>query len=325
MRVLVTGAFGRLGQEGLRRLLHDGHSVVAFDVPSRRNRKIARRFAGRVRAVWGDIRLMEDIGPCVADCDAIVHNAAILAPASEKNPELAHAVNVGGTRNLIEAMKRRETPPVIVFSSSLSVCGPRVPGGLPLTAADPAVGTDVYTSNKAECEKLLQESGLPFVIFRIGVSVGPKTGAGDLSPDVFRVLFGIDPETRLEWVHPEDVALAQARAIETPGAFGKILMIGGGEGCRLTFGELYGAMFEATGVGRFPRRAYGTQVYYCDWLDTTESQALLGYQRLRFADLIDQLRRKSRLTRPLTKIFSPLIRRFLLRYSDAWNARDTRP
>ena len=325
MRVLVTGAFGRLGQEGLERLLQEGHSVVAFDVPNRRNRRVARRFAGRVRIVWGDVRSPDDIGSCVAECDAIIHNAGILAPASEKNPDLAYEVNVGGTRNLLEAMKRRKTPPVIVFSSSLSVCGPRVPGGPPLTAADPAVGTDVYTSNKAECERLLQQSGLPFVIFRIGVSVGAQMGAGDLSPDVFRVLFGIDPETRLEWVHPEDVALAQARAIETPAAFGKILMIGGGEGCRLTFGELYGAMFEATGVGRFPRLAYGTGVYYCDWLDTTESQALLGYQRLRFADLIDQLRRKSRLTRPVTRILSPLIRRFLLRYSDAWQARDARP
>lgn len=322
MRVLVTGAFGRLGQEGLERLLQEGHSVVAFDVPSRRNRRMARRLEGRARTVWGDIRSAEDIGPCVADCDAIIHNAAILAPASEKNPELAHAVNVGGTRNILEAMKRRQRPPVIVFSSSLSVCGPRMPGGPPLQASDPAVGTDVYTSDKAECETLLKEAGVPFVIFRIGVSLGPKTAAGDLSPDVFRTLFRIDPATRLEWVHPRDVALAQARAIETPAAVGKTLMIGGGEGCRLTFGELYGAMFDATGLGRFPPRAYGTQVYYCDWLDTTESQALLGYQHLRFDDLIEELRHDSRLTRPLTKALAPVIRRFLLRYSEAWQTRN---
>jgi nucleoside-diphosphate-sugar epimerase len=325
MRVLVTGAFGRLGQEGLERLVQEGHSVISFDVPNRRNRRAARRFKGNVKTVWGDIRSPADIHPCVAECDAIIHNAAILAPASEKNPELAHAVNVGGTRNILEAMKKRQKPPVIVFSSSLSVCGPRAPGGAPLSASAPAMGTDVYTSDKVECEKLLQESGLPYVIFRIGVSVGPKIAAGDLSPDVFRTLFRIDPATRLEWVHPEDVALAQARAIETPSAFGKILMIGGGEGCRLTFGEFYGAMFDATGLGRFPPQAYGTQVYYCDWLNTSESQVLLGYQRLRFADLIEQLRRRSRLTRPLTKMLAPVIRRFLLRYSDAWQTRNVHP
>jgi nucleoside-diphosphate-sugar epimerase len=321
MRALVTGAFGRLGQEGLERLLEEGHSAIAFDLPSRRNRRTARRYAGRVQTVWGDIRSLDDIGPCVAECDAIIHNAGVLAPASENHPKLAHAVNVGGTKNLLDAMKRRENPPVIVFSSSLSVCGPRTHGDPPLTAADPAIGSDNYTSNKAECERLLQESGLPYVIFRIGVSVGVKAAAGDLSPDVFRVLFSIDPDARLEWVHPEDVAVAQVRAIETPDAFGKILMIGGGEACRLTFREFYGAMFDATGVGRFPPEAYGAGDYYCDWLDTDESQALLRYQRCSFDDFIAQRRKASRFTRPPTRMFSPLIRRLMLRYSDAWQAR----
>ena len=320
MRVLVTGAFGRLGQEALERLLNEGHSVIAFDVPNTRNRKAARRFGDRVKVVWGDIRSPDDIGPCVAQCDAIIHNAGNLAPASEKHPELAYSVNVGGTKNILAAMRKREEPPVIVFASSLSVCGPRAPGGPPLTAADPAIGTDHYTSNKAECEALLEESGLPFVILRIGVSVGAKAAAGDLSGDVFQVLFSINPDTRLEWIHPEDVALAQARAIETPAAFGRILMIGGGKECRITFRELYGEMFAATGVGRFPSEAYGTGEYYCDWLDTDESQRLLRYQRIAFADFITELRHASRFTRPVVRLLSPVIRGVMLRYSDAWQA-----
>lgn len=321
MRVLVTGAFGRLGQEVLRRLAAEGHVAIAFDVSNRRNEKAARRFRDRVETVWGDIRSADEIGACVARCDAIIHNAGILAPASENHPELAYAVNVGGTKNILDAMKRMDAPPVLVFASSLSVCGPRLPGGPPLTGADPAVGTDNYTSHKAECERLLKESGQPFVICRIGVSVGVQAAAGDLSPDVFRVLFRIDPRTRLEWVHPEDVASAQVRAIQTPAAFGKTLMIGAGEGGRLTFGDFYGAMFDATGVGRFPREAYGTGEYYCDWLDTDESQALLHYQHYRFDDFIEQLRHASRFTRPLVRGLSPLIRRLMLRYSEAWQNR----
>lgn len=324
MRVLVTGAFGRIGQAGIERLLAERHSVIAFDVPNRRNRKEARRFEDRVHLVWGDIRDMADIAPCVESCDAIIHNAGILAPRSEKHPDLARAVNVGGTKNIIEAMRRRKEPPVIVFSSSLSVCGPRQPGGPPLTGNDRAIPTDNYTSNKAECEHLLQESGLPYLIFRIGVSVGIKAAAGDLSPDVFRVLFGINPKARLEWVHPEDVALAQARAIQTPAAFGKTLMIGGGAGCRLTFGEFYDAIFEATGVGRFPPEAYGSGAYYCDWLDTTESQALLHFQRIRFDEFIVAMRHASRFTRGPTRLLSPAIRGFMLRYSDAWQAHKGR-
>jgi len=321
MRVLVTGAFGRLGLEGVGRLLKEGHSVIAFDVPTRRNQRTARRFADRVRIVWGDIRSPADIGSAVADCDAIIHNAGVLAPASENHPDLAYAVNVGGTKNILDAMKRSDPPPVIVFASSLAVCGPRLPGGPPLTGDHPAIGTDQYTSNKAECERLLRTSGLPYVIFRIGVSIGAKAAAGDLSPDVFRVLFSINPDTRLEWVHPEDVAFAQVRAIENPKAIGKTLMIGGGEACRLTFRDFYGAMFEATGVGRFPQEAYDSGAYYCDWLDTDESQSLLGYQRISFDEFIGRMRKASRFTRPLARMFSPLIRWYMLRYSDAWQAR----
>jgi nucleoside-diphosphate-sugar epimerase len=322
MRVLVTGAFGRLGLKGIERLLEEGHSVIAFDVPNRRNRKVARRFEDRVRIVWGDIRFAADVAAAVADCDAIIHNAGVLAPASELHPYLAYAVNVGGTKNILDATRRMKAPPIIVFASSLAVCGPRVPGGPPLTGDLPAVATDNYTSNKAECERLLRESGLPHVIFRIGVSVGVRAAAGDLSPDVFRVLFSINPDTRLEWVHPEDVALAQVRAIERRRALGKTLMIGGGESCRLTFGEFYGAMFDATGVGRFPLEAYGSGEYYCDWLDTDESQSLLDYQRISFDEFIERLRKESRFTRPLAQMFAPLIRWYMLRFSDAWQSRN---
>ena len=86
-----------IGQEGAERLLEDGHSVVAFDLPNPRNQREARRFAGRVKTVWGDIRSPDDIGPCVEESDAIIHDAGVLAPASENHPDLAYAVNVGGT------------------------------------------------------------------------------------------------------------------------------------------------------------------------------------------------------------------------------------
>lgn len=324
MRVLVTGAFGRLGQAGIERLANEGHSVIAFDLPTRRNRREAKRFQRRVEVVWGDIRERAQIEPCIAHCDAIIHNAGILAPMSEKRPRLARAVNVGGTANVLRAMALRDDPPVIVFSSTLSVCGPRSPGGPPFTAADPAIGTDHYTSTKAECEKMLKESDFPFVIFRIGASVGTKAAAGDLSADVFRVLFGIHPDVHVEWVHPDDVALAQARAIQSSAALGKTLMIGGGAGCRLTFRDFYEKIFDAAGVGRFPPEAYGTGDYYTEWMDTRESQSILGYQRIRFDDFIAALRHSSRFTRPATRVLSPLIRRWMLRYSDAWKSRRVR-
>ncbi|MCZ6807564.1 MAG: NAD(P)-dependent oxidoreductase [Deltaproteobacteria bacterium] len=319
MPVLVTGAFGRIGQEVLKRLVSEGHTAVAFDVPSKSNRRAAQRFGDKARVVWGDIRSTEDVDAAVKGCDAIIHNAGILAPMTEQQPELAYAVNVVGTQNIMKAMATQSSIPRLVYASTFSVCGPREPGGPPLTANDPAIGTDNYTSNKTECERIIRESGLPWVIFRIGVSVSAQTK--DFSPDIFRLLFGIDPKTRIEYVHPRDVALAQVRAIEAPEALGKILMIGGGESCRMTFKDFYAAIFGASGVGELPAEAYGQRPYYCDWVDTTESQAILQYQEHTFDDFICEFRHESRWTRPIVRLFSPLIRSYLLQYSDAWQAR----
>ena len=318
MQVLVTGAFGRLGAEVLKRLVDEGHDAVAFDVPSAHNRRAARRAAG-ARVVWGDIRSSEDVEGALQGCDAVIHNAGILAPTTEQEPEFARAVNVGGTQNLLRAMAQQDPAPRLVFASTFSVCGPRVPGGPPLTGHDAAIGTDHYTSHKTECEQLIRQSDLPWVILRIGVSVSAQ--AKDFSPDIFRLLFGIDPKTRLEYVHPRDVALAQVRATTAPSAVGKVLMIGGGESCRLTFEEFYAAIFGASGVGALPSEAYGDRPYYCDWVDTTDSQAILGYQQHTFDDFIREFREESRWTRPVVRLLSPLIRRYLLQYSDAWQAR----
>ena len=319
MPVLVTGAFGRIGQEVLKRIVSEGHTAVAFEVPSKSNRRTARRFDDRVRVVCGDIRSTEDVDAAVKGCDAIIHNAGILAPMTEQHPDLAYAVNVVGTQNIMKAMATLSPIPRLVYASTFSVCGPRVPGGPPLTANDLAIETDNYTSNKTECERIIRESTLPWVIFRIGVSVSAQTK--DFSPDIFRLLFEIDPRTRIEYVHPRDVALAQVRAIEAPEALGKILMIGGGESCRMTFADFYAAIFGASGVGELPAEAYGKRPYYCDWIDTTESQAILQYQEHAFHDFIREFRHESRWTRPIVRLLSPLIRRYLLQYSDAWQSR----
>ncbi|MEM7435615.1 MAG: NAD(P)-dependent oxidoreductase [Myxococcota bacterium] len=323
MQVLVTGACGRLGEQVVRRLAIEGHQAIAFDLPTAANRRIARAFGDQVRTCYGDMRNPSDVTNAVEGVDAVIHNAGILAPRTEVAPDVARSVNVDGTRHLLRAMEASSRRPRLVYASTLSVCGPRRPGGPPLTADDPAIGTDHYTSHKAECETMIRGSSIPWVIFRIGVSVSAQ--AKDFSPDVFRLLFSIDPKTRLEYVHPRDVALAQVRAMVVPEASHKILMIGGGPACRLTFKAFYDAIFEASGVGALPAEAYSDGPYYCDWLDTAESQALLAYQEHTFDDFIREFRHASRRTRPFVRALSPIIRWYLLRYSDAWNGRGPLP
>ena len=334
MQVLVTGAFGRLGRGVVDRLLSVGDSVVAFDVRSKRAERVAVKLAkaakvsatqagtgssDALRIRWGDVRDASDIVAALQGCDAVIHCAGILSPASEMNPELAYAVNVTGTKHIIAACEAQHTPPRIVFASSLSVGGARGPDGDILRGSDPPVASDHYTSHKMDCEMLLHASSVPWVILRIGPSVSAEGMDGsDMGPDNLRLIFDIDPATKMEYVHPHDVATAMVNATRVPGVANKVLMIGGGPSCRLTFGEFNDRTFEAAGLGRFPRDAFGKTPFYSQWMDTTESQSLLQFQSRSFEDYLQEVRHHGRWRRPFVRLLSPLIRSWMLRHSEPW-------
>lgn len=131
MKVLLTGAFGNIGQHTLNFLVELGYEVRVFDIKTKDNIKTSKAYLDvpwierRLEVRWGDIRNVDDISNAVEGVSAIIHLAAIIPPASEKNPELARAVNVEGTHNLVNAAKNLDPLPKLIFTSSVSVYGPR--------------------------------------------------------------------------------------------------------------------------------------------------------------------------------------------------------
>jgi len=319
LKVLVTGAFGTLGVAVCRELSRRGHGLAAMDLPSGRNRKAAARSRFPIRVFWGDVRepvAMEE-AICSSCADVVLHCAAILAPASEADPVLSRGVNVGGTEVVLEACARAGAG--LVYPSSVTVYGPGRVEGPPRTAEDPLVPTDSYSGHKAECERMIRESGVRWSIMRLGVSVDPA--ASQVSADVLRAMFEISPETRMEYVHPADVATAFANLLEAPEAWGRVLLIGGGERCRIRQRDLFDAVFTAAGIGPLPAEAFGDAPYYTDWMDTTESQRLLRYQRHTFDDFRAEAHEALRLKRPLVRAIRPIARWYLLSHSGPWRGR----
>ncbi len=317
MRVLVTGAFGNLGFATVQELLRHGHEVRCFDLDLPKNRRRARKLGPRARAFWGDIT---DAGNCrdaLQGIDAVIHNAAVLPPGTEKSPARTRAVNVGGTNNLIRAMEDEGLELPFVYTSSVSVFGPGAGDRDLATAESPVEATDHYTGQKLTCEKLLHESSLPWIILRVGVAMDLRGGAPD--PLALRMMFEVHPENPLEVVCSRDVALAQANAVSTPDAWRKTLLIGGGESCQVLQRDLWGSLHDLLQIKNFPERAFGRQPYYTWWMDTRESQELLRYQRSSFADIHEEACAKVRLIRPLLRLISPLAKRHLLRLSGPWN------
>lgn len=107
MKVLLTGPYGNVGGCVLEELLRQRYEVRTFGLKKSRNEKIAAKYAGRIEAVWGDMRDIKTIRPAVEGVDCVLHLAAIIPPRSDDEPDLARAVNVDGTRKLLTSVRRK--------------------------------------------------------------------------------------------------------------------------------------------------------------------------------------------------------------------------
>jgi nucleoside-diphosphate-sugar epimerase len=314
MKVLLTGAFGNIGFQTLKELLLRGHHVRCFDLKNKANEKAARRLRKDVELHWGDLRCREDVAKAVQDVHAVVHLAFVIPKlsragvGSEEAPQRAWKVNVAGTRNLLDALQRQSPSTKLLFTSSLHIYGKTQDQDPPRTLADPPKPVEHYAHHKVECERMIQDSGLEWAIFRLGASLPVRL---ILDPGMFDVPLN----NRIEFVHSEDVALAIGNALEDDRVWGKIWLIGGGSRCQLTQRELVKSVLETVGVGMLPEKAFSNDPYPTDWLETSKSQRLLKFQRHSLQDYLRDLIAKLGYRRHLVRLFRPIIRAWLLHRS----------
>jgi UDP-glucuronate 4-epimerase len=126
-RFLVTGALGCIGAWTVRGLVRDGAQVVALDVGSdpRRLRLIMTPDElAAVTFVTGDITDLAAVEQ-VLDANEItnvIHLAALQVPFCRADPPRGALVNVVGTVNIFEAVRRRAGAMApVVYTSSMAV------------------------------------------------------------------------------------------------------------------------------------------------------------------------------------------------------------
>lgn len=320
--VLVTGAFGNIGSGIVQHLLKAGHRVVCMDLDTPATQARAAQLGANAKPMLGDIRKREFVEAALQGVEAVVHMAAIIPPGVDANPVLSRAVNVDATRQLIALMEASSTAKRLVFASSVGVTGQaqhlRQP---PITGDTPLTPDDEYGRHKAECEGFVRASTLQWSILRIAASPPLKSTGGNA--DTLPLVFDTPPESRIEFVHPDDAALAFANAVDCDAAIGRTLMIGGGKRSQYDALTFYNTMFKALGLGTMPREAFrqGTPKFYGDWVDSTESQRLLKFQRHTMEDFLAGVRREMGVKVHLLGLISPLVKRGMLRKSPHWAAR----
>jgi UDP-glucose 4-epimerase len=179
--VLVTGGSGYLGSHLCKHLLKKMYNVYIYDKKIPYHDYYTEYFQGDIR---DDEKLHEVFNKY--SFDFVIHSASrIEVGESEKNPTEFWSVNVGGTINLLQKMKKFDVKNVI-FSSTAAVYWP---SKIPLKETECIVNNSVYGNTKQSCEMAIEDSGLNYVIFRYFNLAGadPDGDLGELH----------DPETHL--------------------------------------------------------------------------------------------------------------------------------
>lgn len=180
MKVLVTGGTGFTGKALVRRLLDEGHHVVAMDYKEGLKTEELRKWGAEV--VIGSVTDKNLVDQCLEGVDVVHHLAAAFRELNVPN-SYYHEVNVGGTLNALEAAFRHKAKKFI-YCSTCGVHGniDHPPGG----EDAPIQPADYYQATKYEAEPLVHEfykKGMKTVILRPAAIYGP----GD--PERFYMIF----------------------------------------------------------------------------------------------------------------------------------------
>lgn len=167
--VLVTGATGFLGQHLLRELLAAGADVRGLSRSQAGDAAVAAAGAVPVRGHLGDAASLE---AAVQGVEAVFHTAS---DTNNWGPGDAAqtATNVDGTRRLLDAARAAGVR-CFIYTSSVSAYSHLAPG--PLREDTPQRGAQSwinYERNKHAAERLVRESGLPFLILQPSHILGP--------------------------------------------------------------------------------------------------------------------------------------------------------
>jgi D-erythronate 2-dehydrogenase len=261
-RALIVGGGGMLGRMLAARLVaeHPAAHVLSVDLSA------PPSMPGVVSAALDIVRA--DLAPLVLSFapDTIFHLAAVVSGQAEADFDLGYAVNVDGTRRLLEATRASGLRPRFVFASSLAVYGGKLPELVPDDLAPSPRSS--YGAQKAIGELLVADYArkghidgvairLPTVMVRPGAP--NRAASGFLSAIVREPLAGHDavlpvPGDTGVWVASLEIAVATLlHAARLPRASPDDSRVIVGRGISTTPDAILAALKDVAGEGTVSR------------------------------------------------------------------------
>jgi len=170
MKVLVTGGTGFTGKALVKRLLKEGNEVVALDYKEGIKTEELQKLGATV--VIGSVADKALVDKCTEGVDVVQHLAAAFREMDVPN-SYYDEINVGGTRNALEAAEKHGVKKFIYCST----CG--VHGNVenpPANEDSPINAADYYQQTKYQAEPLVKEfaeRGMKTTIIRPAAIYGP--------------------------------------------------------------------------------------------------------------------------------------------------------
>lgn len=239
-RWLVTGALGCIGTWCCRQLVREGQLVVGLDLGEGRRRAelvMTPDELASVEYVRADITDLATVERLLTEweIDHIVHLAAMLVPLVAADPPRGALVNVVGTVNVFEAVKRRGLPG-LAYASSAAVYD-RADG---LSVAEDADGHPVThygihkLANEGTARIYWQDDGVRSVGLRPHIVYGPGRDHGMTAGPTLAMAAAVHGERyeipfggRAQFQYAPEAAAMFIEAARSPGDGATVRNLGG--------------------------------------------------------------------------------------------------
>jgi dihydroflavonol-4-reductase len=255
MKCFVTGASGFLGANLIQALLARGHRVKALVRPGADERSLQGL---QYERVTGDILDRQSLAHAMEGCDWCFHAAASYQ-LWMRNYAPMYAVNVEGTRNVLEAAGKAGCKKIVYTSTAGCIGVPSAKHGkiIPTTESEKIPDDQLccaYKLSKFQAEgvaiDMFRKSGLPVIIVNPTAPVGPgdakPTPTGQIVLDFLNGRMPAYLDTGLNWVHIRDVAVGHILAAEK-GRLGERYILGNQAG-NLTLHQAFVLLEKISGV-----------------------------------------------------------------------------
>jgi 2-alkyl-3-oxoalkanoate reductase len=169
LKVLVTGGSGFLGSHVVEQLVTDGHQVRAL-VRKSSDTQFLKDL--KVELAYGAVEDADSVREAMQGVEGAIHAAGLV---KARSPEEFERINVGGTKNMLDAAREESKFRRFVMVSSLAAVGPSH-DGKPIQGNDGPGPVTHYGRSKLKAEAMVRESAadLSVVILRPPMIYGPR-------------------------------------------------------------------------------------------------------------------------------------------------------